>query len=184
MSQTEIYHTAIYALRLILLCVATIIALCSCIGEEDEYTHENTSIVKVGDKAPDFTVELLTGKKITLSSLQENALMLIFFSTRCPDCQAQFAEMQRLISQSKPHFRIIAISRAESRETTAAFIQKYGLNIDVSIDPNRSIYDKYATRFVPRNYIIDNFREIKALTVEYLPDKFHSIWQQAEDLAR
>ena len=62
MSQTEIYHTAIYALKRILLCVATIIALCSCIGEEDEYTHENTSIVKVGDKAPNFTVELLNGE--------------------------------------------------------------------------------------------------------------------------
>ena len=110
--------------------------------------------------------------------------MLIFFSTGCPDCQAQFAEMQRLISQSEPHFRIIAISRAESRDTTAAFIQKYGLNIDVGIDPDRSIYDKYATRFVPRNYLIDNFGEIKALTVEYLPDKFHTIWQQAENLAR
>ena len=172
MSQTEIYHATIYALKRILLCVATIIALCSCIGEEDEYTHENTSIVKVGDKAPDFTVELLNGEKITLSSLQEKALMLIFFSTGCPDCQAQFAEMQRLISQSEPHFRIIAISRAESLDTTAAFIQ------------NRSIYNKYATRFVPRNYLIDNFGEIKALTVEYLPDEFHSIWQQVENLAR
>lgn len=184
MSQTEIYHATIYALKRILLCVATIVALCSCIGEEDEYTYENTSIVKVGDKAPDFTVELLSGEKITLSSLQEKALMLIFFSTGCPDCQAQFAEMQRLVSQPEPHFRIIAISRAESRETTAAFIQKYGLNIDVGIDPDRSIYDKYATRFVPRNYLIDSFGEIKALTVEYHPDEFHSIWQRAENLAR
>ena len=184
MNQTNIYHAILCATRRMMLCVAVIFALCSGIGEEDEYTHENTSIVKVGDKAPDFTVELLTGEKITLSSLQEKALMLIFFSAGCPDCQAQFAEMQRIISQSEPRFRIIAISRTESRETTAAFIQKYGLNIDVGIDPNRSIYDKYATRFVPRNYLIDNFGEIKALTVEYLPDEFHSIWQQAEDLAR
>ena len=157
-----------------------------------KYGANALQIFKVADNgcpavlrfAPDFTVELLNGKKITLSSLQEKALMLIFFSTGCPDCQAQFSEMQRLVSQSEPRFRIIAISRAESRETTAAFIQKYGLNIDVGIDPDRSIYDKYATHFVPRNYLIDNFGEIKALTVEYLPNEFHSIWQQAEDLAR
>jgi peroxiredoxin len=151
---------------------------------QDRAEIEATTLVKPGQKAPDFTVELLNGEKITLSSLQEKALMLIFFSAGCPDCQAQFSEMQRLISQSEPHFRIIAISRAESRETTAAFIQEYDLNIDVGIDPNRSIYDKYATRFVPRNYLIDSFGEIKALTVEYHPDEFHSIWQQAEDLAR
>ena len=73
MSQTNIYHAILCATRRMMLCVAVIFALCSCIGEEDEYTHENTSIVKVGDKAPDFTVELLNGEKITLSLLQEKA---------------------------------------------------------------------------------------------------------------
>lgn len=184
MSCQEICRFIRYATRRIMLCVAMILALSSCIGEEDEYTHENTSIVTVGDKAPDFTVELLSGESITLSRLQEKSLMLIFFSTTCPDCQAQFAEMQQLVSQSEPRFRIIAISREESRETTAAFIQKYGLNVDVGIDPDRSIYERYATRFVPRNYLIDSSGTIKALTVEYLPNEFHNIWQQAENLAR
>lgn len=166
--------------------VVFILALVSvgCIGEEEEFTHENTTIVGVGDAAPDFEVELLGGERITLSSLHGQVTMLILFSTSCPDCQAQFAAMQSLISQQEPQFRILAISREESTEATAEFIERYGVRFDVGTDPDRSIYNRYASRFVPRNFLIDREGKVKALTVEYEPNEFLSIWHQAESLVK
>lgn len=187
MSHYSGYRTIQCLIKQFMLCIILMTAMISnsCINdEEQEYTHENTSIVKVGDKAPDFSVQLLNGERLTLSSLQGQVTMLIFFSTGCPDCQAQFAEMQKQIAVKEPNFRIVAISREESAETTATFIQQYGLKFDVGIDPNRSIYNQYASRFVPRNYLIGSDGYVKALTVEYILDEFHNIWQQAERLSK
>ena len=94
-----------------------LLATSGCIKDE-KYTHENTTLVNIGDVAPDFSVELLSGGKTTLSSLHGQVVMLIFFSTECPDCQNQFAEIQRLVTEKTPSFKILAISRGESAEAT------------------------------------------------------------------
>ena len=154
-----------------------------CIKDE-KYTHENTTFVNVGDIAPDFMVELLNGDKTTLSSLHGQIVMLIFFSTECPDCQNQFMEIQRLITEKTPSFKILAISRGESVEATEKFCLKYGILFDVGTDTDRSIYNLYASRFVPRNFLIGPNGRVEALSIEYNPDQLHSIWEQAENMCK
>ncbi len=165
----------------ILLLATTAMIVTSCINDE-KHTHENTTLVNVGDMAPDFTVELLDGGSTTLSSLHGEVVMLIFFSTECPDCQNQFAEIQRMVAEKEPSFKILAISREESAEATEQFRQKYGITFDVGIDPDRKIYDRYATLFVPRNFLISPKGRVEAITVEYNPDELHAIWEKAEEM--
>ena len=163
--------------------IATILLGYGCV-KEDTPSHESTTLVRIGDTAPDFEVRLLDGSTTTLSSYRGKIVMLTLFSATCPDCKAQFEKMAQLYHQNEPKFHILAISRSESVELTKDFIDGYGVEITAGIDPERDIYNKYATLYVPRNFLIGRDGRIKALTVEYHEEEFLSIWRKAEELAQ
>ena len=168
------------SVRLVTVCWVILLLpmLTGCIKDE-KFTHENTTVVKVGEVAPDFEVELLDGQSRQLSQLRGEVVMLIFFSAGCPDCHAEFKELQSLIAQSEPKFHLLAISRADSEQEVRDFVEQYGLKFEVGLDPDKSIYGLYATRYVPRCFLIGRDGKVKALTVEYNEAEFKSIWDRA-----
>lgn len=139
-----------------LLFAAVLLGTAGCIAEEPE-DFEATALVRTGDTAPDFTVELLDGGTATLSALRGEVVLLTFFSTWCPTCREQMALMQQRIVDrfaGRP-FRFLPVSRAEEREAVAAFCRETGIAFPVGLDPDGAVYGLYATRYVPRNLIID-----------------------------
>jgi hypothetical protein len=54
----------------------------------------------------------------------------------------------------------------------------------LGIDPDKSIYNMYATMYVPRVFLIDPDGYIKGLTIEYSPSEFDTLWQKALQLVR
>ncbi len=178
----NLLHRVVHAVAISLILV-TCAAASGCINDK-KHTPESTTLVNVGDQAPDFTVELLDGRSTTLSSLHGEVVMLIFFSTECPDCQNQFAEIQRMVAEKEPSFKVLAISRGESEDATYKFSQKYGITFDVGIDPSRAIYDSYASRYVPRNFLIGPTGRVEALTIEYKQEELHAIWAKAEQMSK
>ena len=56
-----------------------------------------TTLVKVGDKAADFTVEMLDGKQITLSKLKGKVVLVNFWATWCPPCREELKHVQKEI---------------------------------------------------------------------------------------
>ena len=154
-----------------------------CVKDEHS-SHEESTLVSIGQLAPNFSVELLDGRKIELSDLRGTTLMLVFLSTTCSDCHAQFEDiLQRCEGQPAP-FNILAISRGESREATEAFVSQFGLDCSFGIDPDKSIYNMYATMYVPRVFLIDPDGYIKGLTIEYSPSEFDTLWQKAMQMIR
>ena len=95
-------------------------------------SHEESTYVNVGEMTPDFSVQLIDAGERRLSSLRGEVVMLVFFSTSCPDCHNQFAELKRLISENPPRFKLLAISREETREETIAFRDQYSFPFEMS----------------------------------------------------
>lgn len=145
-------------------------------GEEqkEEQTIEATTIVKVGEVAPDFTVELSDGSSVTLSELKGKVVLLNFWATWCPPCREELTHVQSEIIDrfaDKP-FVMLPVSRGEAREVVDAFIAEKGYAFKVGYDPEQAIYNKYATNYIPRNFIIDADGTIAFVGIGYDPEEF------------
>lgn len=154
----------------IIWCIAAAAALLltACVGE-DTPTIERTTVVSVGDKAPDFTVEMLDGSDVTLSELRGRVVLLTFWSPECPVCRAEMAVVQeRIIDRFEScEFTYLPVSRGMDRTTIERFCRQNGYTFPVGLDPDRSIYNMYATRYVPRSFLIDRDGTVVLSAAEY-----------------
>ena len=168
-------------LALIAAILAAILLLPSCGGRTTRGTAAETAdetaattLVGVGAAAPDFTVELFDGGELTLSSLRGKVVLLNFWATWCPPCREELARVQtELIDRfAGRDFLFLPVSRGEERSAVAAFRERTGYAFPMALDPERRVYDLYATNFIPRNVLIGRDGRVVAATVGYDGEEF------------
>lgn len=157
----------------------------SCIKDERNDAN-TTTLVSVGQKAPDFTVEMLDGEQITLSDLRGDVVLLTFWDPECPTCQQLMdVSEERIVKRLEGkgvHF--LPISRGYTREYIYDYCSSRGYDFPIGLDPQKRIYGLYATMYVPRSFIIDGQGVIRHIYVEYELDTLNAILSAAEQLAK
>ena len=130
---------------------------------------ESTTLIHAGDVAPDFTVEMLDGKRVTLSSLRGKVVLVSFWATWCPPCRQEMSHMQEGVIDrfAGSDLVVLPISRGEKRETVEKFIEKMGYGFPVGLDIDQSIYSKYASNYVPRSVVINREGKVVYVAVGY-----------------
>ncbi len=169
-------------LALIVVVTAVILLLPSCGNRSKSSDLEATTLVKAGDIAPDFTVTLFNGEQLTLSSLRGKVVLLNFWATWCPPCREELTRVQAdLIDHfAGREFVFLPISRGEKREEVAAFREKTGYTFPMGLDPAQTIYDRYATNYIPRNFLIGSDGKIITTSIGYEPEEFNALIQTIE----
>lgn len=137
---------------------------CEIIADELP-TYEETSIVRVGDEAPEFTIESIDGEWLAMPCNEPT--LLILFSHTCPDCQKLMGDLQEWLNGDDEEHNIIAISRGGTTEEIAAFRDEHKLGFKLAADEDAEIYYKYATMYVPRCYVVDSNGMVRLMTYEY-----------------
>ena len=137
-------------------------------------------LVKVGDMAPDFTVELTDGSKVTLSTLRGKLVMLQFTASWCGVCRKEMPFIESDIWQpnkERKDFLLIGIDRDEPLEKVKEFAQQTKVTYPLGLDPGADIFALYADRQagITRNVLIDPDGRIIKLTRLYNPEEFASL---------
>jgi peroxiredoxin len=141
---------------------------CLSIAQADS-TEDRGYIVRVGDIAPDFTIELITGERVALSSLKGKVVMLQFTASWCGVCRKEMPYIEKEIWQilkNNTEFALIAIDRDEPIEIVKSFSDKVGITYPIGLDPDANIFSLFAFRQagITRNVIIDREGRIIFLT--------------------
>ncbi|MBO7189495.1 MAG: TlpA family protein disulfide reductase [Alistipes sp.] len=130
---------------------------------------ESTTLIHAGDVAPDFTVEMLDGSRITLSELRGKVVLVNFWATWCPPCRQEMSHLQKDVID---HFAgedlvVLPISRGEERKTVENFIDKMGYTFPIGLDGDQSIYKKYASNYIPRSVVVGKDGKVVYVAVGY-----------------
>ena len=155
--------------------------------KRDTVVYENEYIVKVGDIAPDFTLELLDGSKFTLSEQRGKVVMLQFTAGWCGICRNEMPHIERdiwLRHKENPEFVLVGIDREEAKEDILPFIEAVGTTYPIAMDTNADVFASYALRNsgITRNILIDRDGKIVMLTRKFKEEEFAALVKKIDDM--
>jgi len=138
-------------------------------------------IVKVGDKAPDFEMDLIDGSKAKLSDYIGKVVMLQFTASWCSVCRKEMPIIEEEIWKTNKNkdFILIGIDRDEPLGVVIDFAKKMGITYPLALDPGADIFGLYADKQsgITRNVIIDKNGKITFLTRLYEREEFDEMKQ-------
>ena len=159
----------VMAVLAIVLCAALLFGGTLTAKAQQRPTPEQATIVKDGQKAPNFEVQMFDGSTVKLSDLKGKVVLLNFWATWCPPCRAELARVEKdIIEKFKGEpFVFLPVSRGENRATVAAFREKMGYTFPMGLDTDGRVYAEYAQTYIPRNFLIDKNGVVVKASVGY-----------------
>jgi peroxiredoxin len=113
-------------------------------------------------KAPDFTLNDLAGKSVSLSSLEGKIVVVDFWAMWCTACKEAFGELNAISKElGEKNVMVVGINLEKAKpEKVAAFVKKAGIDYTVLLDPETSTAKLFTIKGVPSLVIIDKKQNI------------------------
>jgi cytochrome c biogenesis protein CcmG, thiol:disulfide interchange protein DsbE len=126
-------------------------------------------LLPAGAPAPDFTLRTPTGTPVSLHSLRGKAVLLEFFATWCPHCNAEASHLQDLYARL-PRAKVAFVSvdgNSDDAPSVFAYHVWYGLPFPALLDqgdrtvtfpehgPIGPVSRRYGVSFWPTFYVLD-----------------------------
>jgi thiol-disulfide isomerase/thioredoxin len=104
----------------------------------------------------DFTLPLLDGKNVKLSSLRGKVVFLNFWATWCPPCRGEMPSMEILYKRYRDKgIEFLAVDIMEEKEQVSSFMKEFGLSFPAALDSSGAVSSMYGIRGIPTTFIID-----------------------------
>ncbi len=145
---------------------------------------DETTLVQAGMDVPRFTVEMLDGTHVDIADLKGKVVLVNFWATWCRFCVAELAVVEAGIMErfKDTDLVFIAISRGETKATVEKFMKQKGYTFPVGLDPDETIFNKFATTGIPRNFVIGRDGKIAMASKGYSPEIFAELTEFIEKI--
>jgi peroxiredoxin len=142
-----------------------------------EQTEFESTLTKPGQQMPEIAWVTLDGQKFDRKALHGKVVLINFFATWCGPCMEEMPHLQKDIFQKvkDKNFIMVAIGREHSEVELKEFRKKRELTIPIAADPERKIYGRFATQYIPRNYVIAADGKIAFQSVGFTEPEFKKI---------
>src|SRR3989338_3337912 len=137
--------------------------------------NEKIAVPKMGDQAPDFTLQDFNGESFTFSELLKKKSVLLWFTNLCGGCQREIPKLLRLRSQVETKdIEIVAVSvLGEDRETVEAVVRTNKITFPFLYDPKGAVTELYSGKYVPATCPMTNIylvrKDGKIVFASHLP---------------
>lgn len=106
--------------------------------------------------APDFTLESLSGKRVSLKDFRGKVVFLNFWATWCVPCRDEMPLMEALHREFKDQgLAVVAVDFREDKEAVRRFFDELGLSFDAALDIDGEVSEQYGAFSLPLTYLID-----------------------------
>ena len=138
-------------------------------GDEISEQYRPYTLTSVGEAAPEFAFTLLDGTQSSLAELRGEVVVLSFFATWCGPCISEMNLIERDLKADLDALGVtlLYVGREHKAAELESFRKQRGFSGWFAADPNRGIYGKYATKYIPRLYVIDRSGTIRYQTVAF-----------------
>jgi len=127
--------------------------------EVEKLTPWNEARIKkelAGKPAPNMQVKDLHGSPLSLAELKGSTVLLDFWTTWCPPCQADASSLEKLHRKyGGTNLRIIGISVDEDRDTVEKYLNKHPHGYPVVLSSENQLPRAYQVDALPTYLIID-----------------------------
>lgn len=118
-------------------------------------------LLEIGQIAPDFTLPLVTGGEVTLSTLRKfgKAVLVGFWGIETENGGADLVKMQKLHDELESKgLTTVMINPVEDLPTTKKFVDRKKVQLQVCIDgkeTNRACTNTWKAKTLPTYYLLD-----------------------------
>lgn len=139
--------------RLVLSAISLLLCAvpCSVAAEADSDCK-----VKVGDTAPEFAAVTTDNAPVSLSSYKGKVLLVNLFATWCPPCRKELPFVEKDVWQKykSQGLAVLVVGREHTKVEIKEFKTRQKLTVPMAGDPKREVFNKFAERGIPRNFLI------------------------------
>lgn len=113
--------------------------------------------MKVGERAPDFTLTSFDGQTYRLSDLLGKVVVLNIWASWCKPCEQEAADLEAAWRHYAPRDDVIFLGVAwtDTDKKSLEYLQKFEITYPNGPDLGTRIYQAYRATGVPETYIID-----------------------------
>ena len=109
----------------------------------------------VGNSAPDFSLNLMDGKKISLSDLRGKTVLLNFWASWCMPCREEAPALEESWQKYKDKNVVyIGVNIWDENSSASSYIEKFGGGYPQGVDPKEEIQVDYGIGGVPETFFI------------------------------
>lgn len=124
---------------------------------------------------PDFTLQDLNGKSVSLSQFKGKVVLVNFWATWCAPCVKEFPSLQNLVKLFKGDVVVLAVSYDRQKEDIDSFIKAFGgvpEHFLILWDKDKTTSSLYGTDVLPETFILDqNQKLLRKIAGEALWDE-------------
>jgi peroxiredoxin len=112
--------------------------------------------IAVDAPAPDFRLQDLKSREVTLGGLRGRPVLLVFGTTWCPYCREEIPRIKEIYAKGRgKNLEVLNIYVNESEKKVGEFAARHALPYPVLLDRDGKVAERYQVRGVPMIVLVD-----------------------------